>query len=100
MKEQPMEFKEISTQLVEITKYMESTHAWVSIRQIAADTGISHNTVRPHVRKLMNLGIVNKVTLYPGYRYRFSEKGKLQPFWLRLEEAKAGFNLSSKSDEP
>ena len=72
-----MEFKKISKQLIEIINYMESTDAWVSIRQIAADTRISHNTVRPHVRKLMNLGMVNRVTLYPGYHYRLSEKAKL-----------------------
>ena len=88
-----MEFKEISTQLVEIMKYLETTQDWVSIHRIAADTGISHNTVRPHVRKLLGLGIVNKVILYPGYRYRLAERAKLQPSWLRFEEAKSGFNL-------
>jgi predicted DNA-binding transcriptional regulator len=88
-----MEFKVISSQLVAIIDFMEFTHDWVSVRDIAADTDISHHTVRSHIRKLFNLGIVNIARLYPGYRYRFSEKAKLQPFWLRVEEARAGFGL-------
>jgi predicted DNA-binding transcriptional regulator YafY len=88
-----MEFKEISSQLVAIIDHLESTKDWVSVIDIAAETCISRSTVRSHIRKLLGLGIVNIARLYPGFRYRFSEKAKLQPFWVRIEEARAGFNL-------
>jgi DNA-binding IclR family transcriptional regulator len=46
---------------------------WISSREIAEQSGVAHRTARAHALKLVRLGLVEQVEVFPGHRYRLSE---------------------------
>lgn len=82
---------EVSQHLIRIIESLQTRADWTTVREVAEETGCSPYTVRPHLRRLSRMKMVDVVRLYPGFRYKWSERAQYHPFWQRLIEAKAAF---------
>lgn len=92
--------KEVSRHLVRIVECLQSRADWTTVREVVKETGYSPYTVRPHLRRLSTMKMVDVVRLYPGFRYKWSEKAQYHPFWQALIEAKAAFRQDEEDSKP
>lgn len=62
---------------------------WFTHKQIAEASKMNERTVRSHTLRLVQLGIADQAEVYPGRRYRLSEKAEKRngSYFLRLNEA-------------
>ena len=63
----------------------------------AAAPDVKPRTVRAHTRRLAELGIVDVAEVFPGHRYRYSEKAskRNRAYLLRLEKAAGVFGFGT-----
>ena len=84
-----MEKSEISHHELRTYKALKSATTWLTSREIAAQAKISPRTARAHVTKFVNLGLIDVAEVFPGHRYRWSEKADKRnaAYLKRLERA-------------
>jgi len=82
---------QISLQEVSIYRFLSShPETWFSNSDIAKEVeGVALRTIRAHTKRFFELGIVEKVNVFPGDRFRFSGATKSQDYIQRLEEVAA-----------
>jgi DNA-binding IclR family transcriptional regulator len=64
---------------------------WLMGREIAQKSGVVPRTTRAHLVRFVELGIVEQAEVYPGPRYRWSERAcrRNAEYISRIEAAKA-----------
>jgi DNA-binding IclR family transcriptional regulator len=84
-----MEPSEISLHLVKIYRCLSQSKAWMTNKQIAETTGVSLRRTSHHTKTLVGLGILDQAELYPGHRYRMSDKADKRngSYLARLKQA-------------
>ena len=83
---------QISLQEVKVYRLLSShPETWFSNRNISAEVkGVALRTVRACTRRFFDLGLVEKVHVFPGDRFRFSVAPKKNKKYIQqLEEAAA-----------
>lgn len=91
-----MERNEISIHEVKVYLALKNGQRWMSNQDIAKElSSIAARTVRAHTLKLVNLGILDQAEVFPGHRYRWSEKGVKRniSYVKRLEGAAEVFGV-------
>lgn len=73
-----MEHNEVSPHEVKVFLALSTAPSeWLSNRDIAARVkGVTLRTVRAHTYKLVKLGLVDQAELFPGHRFRVSDKAE------------------------
>ncbi len=70
-----MERNEISLHEVNIYKtFLGAPKKWFTNQEVAALAGVAGRTARMHTKRLASIGVLDQAELFPGHRYRFSEK--------------------------
>jgi hypothetical protein len=84
-----VEQNEISVQECRVYLALKKRQAWVSNRELAKEAGIADRTARAKTLKFVGLGICDVAEVFPGHRYRFSEKAGVRnnAYVRRLESA-------------
>jgi hypothetical protein len=95
---QSIESIQISAHEAKIFAALKTAAAWLTNHEISARLeGVKLRTVRAHTAKLAKLGLLEQAELFPGYKYRVSDKARQNnPKYLgrRTEAAKLhGINL-------
>jgi predicted ArsR family transcriptional regulator len=69
---------------------------WLTGAEIAKKSGVVPRTVRAHLLKLVNLGLLDVAEVFPAHRYRISEKAEKRnaSYIKRLDAAAEVFGLS------
>ena len=67
---------QISWQEVQVYQYLV-THrrSWVSNSEIVTATKLNGRTVRRHTRTFCECGLLDKMHVFPGYRFRYPKEG-------------------------
>ena len=68
-----MERSEISLHEVRLYKTL-SEKEWFTVKTVAEKAKIAARTASLHLKRLSDLGIVDVAEVYPGHRYRLSNK--------------------------
>jgi DNA-binding transcriptional ArsR family regulator len=71
--------------------------SWLTNGEITAlVSGVSPRTVRAHTLRLVKANVIDQAEVFPGHRYRWSDKGgKRNPnYTQRLESAAEVFGMS------
>ncbi len=73
-----MEHNEVSAHEVKIFLALGAAHPeWLTNKDIASRLqDVAPRTVRAHTLKLVQLGIVDQAEIFPGHRYRLSDKAE------------------------
>jgi hypothetical protein len=90
-----MEHKEISHQEVKIYRALKAAAGeWRTSREIGKTAKVAARTVRLHMKRMVELRMVDKVELFPGYHYRLSSKAehRNKDYIARLEAASEIFS--------
>lgn len=84
-----MEKAEISLHQVKIYRQLVASKQWMTNKELAAQTGVSLRNVAYHTKRFVDLGICDQAEVYPGHRYRFSDKANKRnaSYVLRLKQA-------------
>ena len=86
-----MESIQISVYQVKIFAVLKSaTQCWLSNREIGTQLkGVRPRTVSAHTARLVKLGLLEQIELFPEYRYRVSDKAQQRnpKYLVRLAEA-------------
>lgn len=88
---------EISEHEVRIYRTLKKEpERWMTHAEIEKSSGVCARTVRQHTLKLVRLGLLDMVELFPRHRYRFSEKGhrRNKSYAQRLTQAEEVLSLS------
>lgn len=91
-----MERNEVSLHEVRLYRAVMSANGqWLTSRALAEAAGIADRTARAHTQKLVNLGILDVAEVFPGHRFRLSEKAgkRNQAYIRRLDRAAEVFGL-------
>ncbi len=96
-----MEANEISLHEVKLYRAIQKRGAiWATSKELANDSGIAERTARAHLLKLARLNVVDIAEVFPGHRYRISDKADKRNagYITRLERASEafGFNREGK----
>ena len=62
---------------------------WFDSNAIERRTEIPGSTVRHFLFTFLKLGLLDRVEMHGGYRYRLSPKAGTQPYFQRLQDAAA-----------
>jgi DNA-binding IclR family transcriptional regulator len=62
---------------------------WLDSNQVERKTGLPGSTVRHFQFTFLRLGLLDRLELHGGYRYRLSPEADKQPYYQRLQEAGA-----------
>jgi hypothetical protein len=88
---------QISSQEVQLYLYFAAhPESWVSNRDAAAATKLNGNTVKLHTRVFCRRGLLDKILVHPGFRYRYKTGGD-EAYETRLREAAEAFNFGTAS---
>jgi len=91
-----MEQNEISQHEVKVYRALFNQRGeWLSSRDIERlVSGVAPRTIRHHVKKLVDNGLADVAELFPGHRYRWSEKAERRnkSYLLRLQKAQEVFD--------
>lgn len=84
-----MEKAEISLHQVKIYRHLAESKGWLTNKDIAKTTGVSLRNVSYHTRRFVDLGVCDQAEVYPGHRYRLSDKAEKRnaSYMLRLKQA-------------
>lgn len=95
-----MEKNEISEQEVRIfCVFRNHSDQWLTNKQISElSDSIPGRTVRLHVKRFVDLGLVDQAELFPSHRYKWSSKAEKRnkSYFLRLKNAVDIFGISKK----
>ncbi len=89
-----MEKNEVSIQEVKVYLTLKAS-GWLTNKELAEKIKISDRTIRQKTKKFVDLGICDMAEVFPGYRYRLSEKADRRntAYLRRLEFAREVFGL-------
>jgi DNA-binding transcriptional ArsR family regulator len=90
-----MESSEVSRHQILVFRFLQQATVWVTAKDVAKATKVASRTARHHLLLLTKMGLVDVAEVFPGHRYRFSEKaGKRNAAYLqRLEYSAKVFEL-------
>jgi hypothetical protein len=91
------ERNEVSIQEVQVYHALATHKQWLTNKEIAKLSGVaSERTVRFQTRKLVQLGLIDIAEVFPGHRFKWSEKGEKrnQAYALRLQKAGEVFGVA------
>jgi hypothetical protein len=91
-----METNEISEHLYRIYAFVRDAEKWVTAKDIAKGAQVGDRTARAHALKLVKSGVFDQAEIFPGHRYRISEKAdkRNRGFVQRLEKVGEVLGLS------
>jgi len=69
--------------------FMTEPQGWFDSNAIERKTEIPGSSVRHFLFVLSRLGLLERVEMHGGYRYRLSPTAGTQPYFVRLQEAAA-----------
>jgi len=84
------ETSEVSVHLVRVFRFVKAQgECWVTASAIASGADVQPRTARSHALRLVQAGIFDQAELFPGHRYRLSDKAaqRNRTFLQRLESA-------------
>ena len=80
--------KRISAEQVKvIAVFMVEPQEWLDSNAIGRKTEIPGSSIRHFLFTFLRLGLLDRVEVHGGYRYRLSPKAGTQPYFRRLQEA-------------
>lgn len=90
-----MESNEISIQECRVFQALRGTREWMSNAEISDFARVAPRTVRAKTRKFVDLGLCDLAEVFPGHRYRLSQKADKRnlSYLKRLEDAVTVFGL-------
>lgn len=62
---------------------------WLDSNEVERKTGLPGSTVRHFLFTFLRLGLLERLEMHGGYRYRLSPEAKKQPYCERLQAAAA-----------
>jgi DNA-binding transcriptional ArsR family regulator len=85
----------ISRHLLQVYLSFLATRGWMTSNEVAEASNVAPRTARAHVACLVALGVLDKASVFPGIRYRLSDRAKHRnhAFVRRLEEARSVFGV-------
>lgn len=92
-----MERNEVSLHEVKVyLVFTADTHHWLTSREVAERAGVAYRTARAHCYKLVGAGLLDQAEVFPGHRYRLSERAKSRnlAYKQRLDHACEVFGLT------
>ena len=82
--------KRISVEQVKVmTVFTASPDAWFDSNQAERSAEVPGSTVRHFLLTFLRLGLLERLEVHGGYRYRLSPKAEAQPYFQRLQDAAA-----------
>jgi predicted transcriptional regulator len=82
--------KRISAEQVRVMAvFTASPDGWFDSNQVERSAEVPGSTVRHFLLAFLQLGLVERVEVHGGYRYRLSPTAEAQPYFRRLQEAAA-----------
>ena len=82
--------KRISAQQVKVMAvFTGEPQEWSDSSAIERRTGVPGSTVRHFLFSFLRLGLLDRLEMHDGYRYRLSPKAEAQPHFRRLQDAAA-----------
>jgi len=82
--------KQVSAEQVKtVMLFVAEPELWFDSNTVAQKTQLPGSTVRHFLLTLLSLGILERVNVYGGYRYRLSPTAEAQPYFARVQEAAA-----------
>jgi hypothetical protein len=91
-----MENNEISIHEVRIYRtFTQSPDKWLTNQEVASLSDVAGRTARLHTKRLVSIGVLDVAEVFPGHRYRLSEKaGKRDAGYVnRLQKASEVFGI-------
>jgi len=84
-----MERNEISRHEVSVYQVLLSAQRWMSNKEIGSHLKLSPRTIRSHTLRFVRMGLVDQMEVFPGHRYRWSEKAEKRnlSYLQRLKQA-------------
>ena len=82
--------KRVSAEQVRVMAvFTAEPQEWLDSNTIERRTEIPGSSVRHFLFAFLRLGLLERVEVHGGYRYRLSPKAGTQPYFQRLQEAAA-----------
>lgn len=82
--------KRISAEQVRVMAvFTANPDGWFDSSQVERSTEVPGSTVRHLLFTFLRLGLLERLEMHGGYRYRLSPKAGTQPYFQRLQEAAA-----------
>jgi DNA-binding IclR family transcriptional regulator len=82
--------KKVSVQQTRtMTAFLAEPESWFDCTAVERKTGLPGSSVRHFLFSFFKLGLLERVDVYGGYRYRLSPTAQAQPYFQRLKEAAA-----------
>ena len=97
-----MERPEISMHEILVYRYFAANpHKWIPVAELKkAVPTVAERTIRLHIKKWADAGLVDTAEVFPGHRYRWAENAKRnQSYLLRLTKANEVFFGNGKVKE-
>lgn len=90
-----MERNEVSLHECRVFLTLKNSVKWMTNNEIATEAKVAKRTASSKTKKFVDLGICDVAELYPGHRYRLSQKADKRntAYMKRLEEAVVIFGL-------
>jgi predicted ArsR family transcriptional regulator len=81
----------------EVQVFLAVGQSWTTSHEVAEKARVASVTARHHLLKLADRGLIERLEVFPGYRYRTVQNGqpRKQAYLQRLEDAAAAFGLTS-----
>lgn len=88
-----MEKNDISAHEVRVFKSL--TNEWKSTREISEEAQVAYRTANMHLLRFVKLGLIDLARVFPGHRYRLSEKSNKRNagYHIRLDQAASALGL-------
>ena len=82
--------KKISTeQLKAINVFIAESNRWFDCNSVAHATELPGSTIRHLLFTFFKMGLLDRLEVFGGYKYRLSPTAQAQPYFARLMEAAA-----------
>ena len=90
-----MERNEVSIHECRVFLVLKNNAKWMTNKEIATEASVANRTASFKTKKFVDLGICDIAEVYPGHRYRLSQKADKRntAYMKRLEEAVSIFGL-------
>lgn len=87
----PLERAEVSEYEVRIYQLFSGTSGWLTNKEVSQRLSMNGNTVKLHTRRFTSLGLLEKVAVFPEYKYRLSVEAEKKPYFKKLKQASEVF---------
>jgi hypothetical protein len=82
--------KRISAEQVKVMAvFRANPDGWFDSNQVERSAEVPGSTVRHFLFTFLQLGLLGRVEVHGGYRYRLSHTAEAQPYFRRLQQAAA-----------